>query len=62
MMMRLESKVMVQTAVKNLLDNGVSQIIPRHDSILTPEPLLPKVKEAIEAAFSEYHLPIPLIR
>ncbi|WP_153042543.1 hypothetical protein [Rufibacter ruber] len=58
---RIESEIIINTCVKNLLDMGVTQIIPRHDSILAPEPLLEKVRNELVKAFEEWQLPVPTI-
>lgn len=62
MMQRIESEVVVNKCVVSLLDQGITQIIPRHDSILTPEPLLDKVREELIKAFEYWQLPVPIIK
>lgn len=59
---KLEAIVMIDTACKDLLDQGISCIVPRHDSILTPEPYTKIVKEIIEKAFAKNGLAVPWVR
>ncbi len=61
-MQKLESLTMIDTCVKNLLDNTIIEFIPRHDSILFPMPLSNIIKNEIEASFKHYQLPIPKIK
>ncbi|EJF08885.1 hypothetical protein [Pontibacter sp. BAB1700] len=62
MMQRIESEVVINTCVAKLLQQGVTQIVPRHDSILTPEPLLGQVRYELIKAFEYWQLPVPVIK
>jgi hypothetical protein len=62
LMQKIESEVMINTATRNLLDKGITQIVPRHDSILTVESLVDIVEQEIVNAFKQHNLPIPNIK
>lgn len=62
LMQRLESKVMIETALRNLLDQGYDKLIPRHDSIMSVESNIAAVEQAMRDAFTHHGLDVPLIR
>jgi hypothetical protein len=61
-MQRLESKVVVDTCVNGLLDANITQIIPRHDSILAPGSIMGNVETYLIEAFIKNNLPVPMIK
>lgn len=61
-MQRLESRVVVDTCINDLLNASITQVIPRHDSILAPASLLGTVETYLIDAFIKNNLPVPKIK
>ncbi|RNI22651.1 hypothetical protein [Rufibacter latericius] len=61
-MQRLESLVVIDTAVRSLLDKNITQLISRHDSLMAPESLMSEVEMELKMAFERWELPVPTIK
>lgn len=58
----IESKVVIDTCLKSLFELNITQVIPRHDSLMAPSSLIDKVEIALIDAFISNDLPVPTIK